>query len=61
MRNKTRRNTRRYHGGRGGMGMGANVGHAYTTGATQELSQMKGIFGGKSGYRRRNRTVRRRR
>jgi hypothetical protein len=31
-------------GGRGGMG-GADIGHAYTTGATQELNQMMG--GGK--------------
>lgn len=37
----SRRNTRKYKGGRGGMG-GAELGHAYTTGASQELYQLTG-------------------
>jgi hypothetical protein len=36
-----RRHTRKYKGGRGGMG-GAELGHAYTTGASQELYQLTG-------------------
>ena len=40
-RRNTRRHTRKYKGGRGGMG-GAELGHAFTTGASQELYQMTG-------------------
>jgi hypothetical protein len=36
-----RRGTRKYKGGRGGMG-GADLGHAFTSGASQELYQMNG-------------------
>jgi hypothetical protein len=42
-RSKTyrRRHTRKHRGGRGGMG-GAELGHAYTTGASQTLYQLTG-------------------
>lgn len=38
---RTRRQTRKYRGGRGGAG-GADLGHAFTSGASQELYQMNG-------------------
>lgn len=47
-------------GGRGGMG-GADIGHAYTTGASQELYQLKGLTPGlSSGGARKRKTYRRR-
>ena len=58
-----RRHTRKYHGGRGGMG-GAELGHAYqspaayTTGASQTLYQLTGRTPGLSsggGKRNKNR------
>lgn len=46
---------RLHRGGRGGMG-GAELGHAYTTGASQELYQMSGRTPGlSSGGNRRTR------
>jgi hypothetical protein len=59
-RSTRRRNTsRKYKGGRGGMG-GADLGHAFTTGASQELYQMTGKTPGlSSGGKRRNRKTRR--
>jgi hypothetical protein len=62
-RRSTRRNTsRKYKGGRGGMG-GADLGHAFTTGASQELYQMTGktpglSSGGKRSARRSRKTRR---
>lgn len=59
-RSTRRRNTsRKYKGGRGGMG-GADLGHAFTTGASQELYQMTGktpglSSGGKRSTRRNKR------
>jgi hypothetical protein len=47
-RRHTRRHTRKYHGGRGGMG-GADLGHAFTTGASQTLYQSIGTPGLSSG------------
>ena len=57
----SRRNTRKYKGGRGGMG-GAELGHAYTTSASQELYQMTGKTPGLSsgGARGAKSTMRRR-
>lgn len=50
-----RRHSRKYKGGRGGMG-GADLGHAFTTGASQELYQMTGKTPGlSSGGKRRTR------
>lgn len=51
---RSKRNTRKYHGGRGGMG-GAELGHAYTTGASQTLYQMTGRTPGLSSGGKRNR------
>lgn len=47
-RKHSRRHTRKYHGGRGGMG-GADLGHAFTTGASQTLYQSTGTPGLSSG------------
>lgn len=52
-RKHTRRHTRKYKGGRGGMG-GAELGHAYTTGASQELYQYTGTPGISRGGKRKN-------
>ena len=59
-RRSTKRNTsRKYKGGRGGMG-GADLGHAFTTGASQELYQMTGKTPGlSSGGKRKTRRTRR--
>ena len=48
-----RRHSRKYNGGRGGMG-GADLGHAFTTGASQELYQMTGKTPGLSSGGKRN-------
>lgn len=60
-RRKSRRHSRKYNGGRGGMG-GADLGHAFTTSASQELYQMTGKTPGlSSGGKRRTRRTRRNR
>jgi hypothetical protein len=60
---RRKHHSRRLHrGGRGGMG-GAELGHAFTTGASQELYQMTGRTPGLSsgGRRRTHRRAHRRR
>ena len=58
-RNRTHRSKCMY-GGRGGMG-GAELGHAYTTGASQELYQLTGRTPGLSSGGKRNTRTRKQR